>query len=328
MSRTPIDSVEYITKSSTLKTSREWKKKNPNRVQEYSKLWCKNNPQYKQEWRKKNPKKHKRHDIRSSLKRKYGITEDKYTRLFVSQGRVCAICRKPDTVRLSVDHDHNFNAVRGLLCRACNRGIGMLQDNPILLKSAESYLYSLVSNTLIVGIGCKARSGKNTLAKFIHARIPMISEIFAFADAMKSYARINHFMGSKDGPLLQTLGTDLFRHVDPDIWVRTLALRINEEQPKVAIITDMRFPNEKEWVERYGFSVRVNRLQEDGKLYIASDRSSDHLSEIVLDGVIFDLEYSAKSGDMLSLEKAADDIVKKIFEMLPKDKGIIYGKKR
>lgn len=41
---------------------------------------------------------------------------------------------------LHVDHDHNWNEVRGLLCGSCNRGIGLLQENPQHLYKAAKYL--------------------------------------------------------------------------------------------------------------------------------------------------------------------------------------------
>jgi hypothetical protein len=59
--------------------------------------------------------------------------------------------------------------------------------------------------------------------------------------------------------LLQWYGTEFRRHVNADYWVNRLAQRIAEDKPKVALITDMRFPNEKAFVEKYGQSVRVDR---------------------------------------------------------------------
>lgn len=57
----------------------------------------------------------------------------------------CAICGskvsgKKNQVRLSVDHDHNTDAVRGLLCGLCNSGIGLLRDDLAILEKATEYL--------------------------------------------------------------------------------------------------------------------------------------------------------------------------------------------
>ena len=50
----------------------------------------------------------------------------------------CQICGKKED--LVVDHNHETNVVRGILCNHCNRGIGHFLDNESLLKSAIKYL--------------------------------------------------------------------------------------------------------------------------------------------------------------------------------------------
>jgi len=78
------------------------------------------------------------------LKQTYGITLDHYKRLLAEQDNKCAICKKPEHEeryrRLAVDHCHNTNKIRGLLCQRCNRAIGLLKDNVDNLKSAIVYL--------------------------------------------------------------------------------------------------------------------------------------------------------------------------------------------
>ena len=75
------------------------------------------------------------------ITRKYNITEHEYRRLLDKQDNKCAICGQPPSKRqLSVDHNHETNEVRGLLCDNCNLGLGNFQDDPILLKKAIGYI--------------------------------------------------------------------------------------------------------------------------------------------------------------------------------------------
>lgn len=73
-------------------------------------------------------------------KKKIGISEEEYQQLLLNQSNVCAICDKPCTRALAVDHDHTTGKIRGLLCNKCNRGLGYFQDNPALLEQAYFYL--------------------------------------------------------------------------------------------------------------------------------------------------------------------------------------------
>lgn len=63
----------------------------------------------------------------------------------------------------------------------------------------------------------------------------------------------------KQRPLLQWWGTEYRRSIDTDYWVRQLAQRIELEKPQIALITDMRFPNEMAFVKQYGETVLVQR---------------------------------------------------------------------
>lgn len=78
------------------------------------------------------------------LKFHYGITEEDYQVLLERQNHCCAICGTEDWTqqhgRLHVDHDHATLHVRGLLCLACNMGLGAFRDQPELLEEAARYL--------------------------------------------------------------------------------------------------------------------------------------------------------------------------------------------
>jgi len=72
--------------------------------------------------------------------KKYGITKDDYLRMVEEQGGVCAICGKPDSIRLAVDHCHTTGIVRGLLCSGCNTSLGKFNDDIEVLRKAIEYL--------------------------------------------------------------------------------------------------------------------------------------------------------------------------------------------
>lgn len=77
----------------------------------------------------------------SNLWFRYKITEDEYAERLAEQDGVCWICqRAPRRGYLHVDHDHANGSVRGLLCMACNKGLGMFCDNEEWLERAAQYL--------------------------------------------------------------------------------------------------------------------------------------------------------------------------------------------
>lgn len=55
---------------------------------------------------------------------------------------VCEVCKRleEEVGTLHLDHNHATGAFRGWLCRTCNIGIGMLQDDVQLLSRAIDYL--------------------------------------------------------------------------------------------------------------------------------------------------------------------------------------------
>lgn len=81
--------------------------------------------------------------LASELRNRFGIDAHAYEELLAKQEGVCAVCRRKERIagrRLAVDHCHKTGAVRGLLCQACNTGLGKFEDNPVLLARAAQYL--------------------------------------------------------------------------------------------------------------------------------------------------------------------------------------------
>lgn len=78
------------------------------------------------------------------LKRNYGMTIDQYNEMAVAQHYRCKICGAPAEEqqygKLHVDHDHQTDEIRGLLCSGCNTGLGQFKENPDTLELAAAYL--------------------------------------------------------------------------------------------------------------------------------------------------------------------------------------------
>lgn len=104
----------------------------------------KDKAEYSREWRKRNPERAKNID----LKKTYGITLAQYEQMLEQQNNVCAICKLPEMSLSSdggprmmpVDHCHTTGKVRGLLCTACNRALGLFKENKTTLGRAIKYL--------------------------------------------------------------------------------------------------------------------------------------------------------------------------------------------
>ena len=83
------------------------------------------------------PVKHRWHFIRN----KFGVRKIDWLLMYYAQQGVCSICRivkMDDSKSTCVDHDHLTGRVRGLLCRACNTGMGYV-DKPGWVERAVAY---------------------------------------------------------------------------------------------------------------------------------------------------------------------------------------------
>lgn len=77
------------------------------------------------------------------IKYVYGITAHEVEVMKEMQGHRCAICgaNENDLPRgLVIDHDHELNKVRGMLCHECNKAIGIMHDDYDRLMKAAEYV--------------------------------------------------------------------------------------------------------------------------------------------------------------------------------------------
>lgn len=126
---------------------------------------------------------------------------------------------------------------------------------------------------MIIGLTGLARCGKDTFCKYARLHLDSLnikSQRLAFADELKK--DVDAFLIEKLGisafteitaekeiirPMLTTWGTEIMRKKDDLHWVKKLEQVIVENQKNniVSIVTDIRFPNEINYIHKIGGSV-------------------------------------------------------------------------
>lgn len=97
---------------------------------------CKNN--------KYNLRRNSRRDYINNYERlrRYNLTQEEYNAMWEKQNFCCAICKtnKNNGKTWSIDHCHDSQKVRGILCDQCNLLLGHAKDNQEILSEAVYYL--------------------------------------------------------------------------------------------------------------------------------------------------------------------------------------------
>ena len=135
---------------------KEWRKKNPERLKELKRnSYIRNKDKalatvkkYQEKNRdkilKRNREKYKNNPELYKERRiiyKYGITYKDKEEMYMSQDSRCLICDNQFPIQeLHIDHNHNTNEVRGLLCPQCNTSLGLLKENINTLMNMISYI--------------------------------------------------------------------------------------------------------------------------------------------------------------------------------------------
>ena len=102
------------------------------------KTWVENNPERVKEYRNK--------DSWTLVKRckRRGIEPKDLIDAYERQEECCYICKKHIEISDSaIDHNHVTGEFRGILCKKCNRALGLFEDSPYILKNALDYLKTM-----------------------------------------------------------------------------------------------------------------------------------------------------------------------------------------
>lgn len=161
----------------------------------------------------------------------------------------------------------------------------------------------------IITIAGKAQHGKDTAAELLKNKLEVCKEkkvlLTHYADLLKYVCeKFFGWNGKKDEAgrsLLQYVGTEVIRSVEPDYWVDFIKSILNmfPDNWDYVIIPDTRFPNEIDNLKDDFdvVAVRVVRPNFDNGL---TDEQKQHKSEVALDDYAFDyiIENSGNLNDL------------------------------
>ena len=132
---------------------------------------------------------------------------------------------------------------------------------------------------LLIGLTGRAGAGKSTVARmlgdyafmelaFADPIVDMVGALFSLSGidgawmVERSLKEQPTTLGVSYRQLAQVIGTDICRHITADFWLRVMALRLQaaELREENVVISDVRFPNEADWITaRGGYVIRVLR---------------------------------------------------------------------
>lgn len=145
-----------------------------------------------------------------------------------------------------------------------------------------------MESPILLGLAGKAGAGKDTIADELVKRFGFVKASFAFfvkVDAMlKAGFTRSEVFETKPREVREWLQRhgEAMRQRDPDHWVRKLDAAIAGRHR--VVISDVRYPNEVEYVTRNGG--RVARVLHSGRPYpLAGTPAASHISETALDHI-------------------------------------------
>jgi len=177
----------------------------------------------------------------------------------------------------------------------------------------------------IYGVSGVARTGKDSfgthLSSLLKSKFDRDSEIISFASALKE--DIDPFLQSKIGvssftsddtekklirPMLVAYGMTM-RKLAPDYWIKKISERVQEnaQNSKASIITDVRFPNEVDYIKSNDNScvIHLRRSIPSGELILPAN-----------DEELKNDPLCAGKSDILLLWKTFDDTINDYLEFI------------
>jgi Autographiviridae endonuclease VII len=127
--------TQYWCRDCAKECARDWRLAHPERARANGRAHYHGNKDQYREAKRRFYIRHPEKPRQYQLKRQYGLSLDDFAALLSAQGNRCAICRTDDAGGRGdwhVDHDHETERVRGLLCHRCN--VALIDDASILRR--------------------------------------------------------------------------------------------------------------------------------------------------------------------------------------------------
>lgn len=164
----------------------------------------------------------------------------------------------------------------------------------------------------VICISGKAEHGKDTLASMMKEVLESRGKrvlITHYGDLVKYVAtKFFNWDGNKDEygrSLLQYIGTDTIRAVEPDFWVCFIAwmLDVFHDKWDIVLIPDCRFPNEIDVLLDYDFDVTSVRIERENYVSALTEEQMNHASETSVDDITY--EYLVTNTTLEELYESA-----------------------
>lgn len=172
-----------------------------------------------------------------------------------------------------------------------------------------------------IAVAGEIRSGKDTVCEYIQEKVPGMQKLY-FAGGIQKVIELcfpEAFAEGKPRKLYQEIGT-FMRSIDQDVWVNYVKKELDFYQDLIEIenfiVTDLRQPNEYDWLKSEGFTVikveandeiRIERMKASGDVFEAE--SLVHPVEQLIKALPYD--YLITNNDTLeSLYEQVDYVLK------------------
>jgi hypothetical protein len=170
----------------------------------------------------------------------------------------------------------------------------------------------------LLGVVGRASNGKSTVAEAIvsHAasegvRAKSYEISTLILDEAKwvgliSEEKTRSRLSAAEIKTLVDLGRRRRQQFNQDYWLKELALAIEEDAPDVAVIPNIRYENEADFIKSHGgHLIKVTALNSDGSQFIATDRDPNDPTETVPSLLKADYYLTVNRGESALLSEYA-----------------------